>query len=69
MDVMSNVNIPLPSNSKDQLRDLHDYLNQKVITALNNLDGSTLEDNLITSHQVAYMSFSALFPVETVEND
>ena len=69
MDITSNVNIPLPSNSKDQLRDLHDYLNQKVITALNNLDGSTLEDNLITSHQVAYMSFSALFPVETVEND
>ena len=66
---MSNVNIPLPSNSKDQLRDLYDYLNQKVITALNNLDGSTMEDNLITSHQVAYMSFSALFPVETVKND
>ena len=32
------------------------------------LDGSTLGDNLITSHQVDYMS-SVLIPAEAVEND
>ena len=53
---MQNVNFALSSNNKDQLRDLYNYLNQKVITAINTLDGSTLGDNLITSHQVHYMS-------------
>ena len=56
-----------PSKNKDQLRDVYNYLNQKVITAINTLDGSTLGDNLITSHQVDYMS-SALIPAEAVEN-
>ena len=59
---MSNVNFMLSINNKDQLRDLNNYLNQKMITAINNLDGSTLEDNLIISQQ-------ALIPAKTVEND
>ena len=67
MDVMPNVNFALSTNNKDPLRDLYNYLNQKAITAINNLDGSTLGDNLITSHQVDYIS-SALIRSETVEN-
>ena len=39
-----------------------------MITAMNNLDGSTLGDNLVTNHQVDYMS-SALIPAETAENN
>ena len=35
-----------------------------MITAINTLDGSTLEDNLIMSHQVDYMSSAEAF-----END
>ena len=46
MDVMPNVNFALSSNSKDQLRDLYDYLNQKMITTIHTLDYSTLGDNL-----------------------
>ena len=65
MDVILNVNFELSGNNKDQLRDLYHYLNQKVITAINTLDGSTLKDNLIRSHQVDYMS-SVLIPAETV---
>ena len=42
MDVMPNVNFALSINNKDQLRDLHNDLNQKVIIAINTLDGSTL---------------------------
>ena len=38
------------------------YLNQKVITTINNIDNCTLEDNLITSQQ-------ALIPDEAVGND
>ena len=53
---MSNVNFAFFSNNKDQLRDLYNYLNQKVITSIRTLDGSTLGDNLLTSHQVDYMS-------------
>ena len=49
-------------NSKDQLRGLYNYLNQKLITTINNIDDSTLEGNLITRQQV-------LIPVEVVEND
>ena len=52
---------------EDHRRDLCNYLNQKI-TAINTLDGSTLGDNLITSHQVDYMS-SALIPAEVVENN
>ena len=47
----ANVNFAISSNNKDQLRDLNNYLNQKVITAINTLYGSTLGDNLIVSHQ------------------
>ena len=39
-----------------------------MIAAIDTVDGSTLEDNLITSHQVDCMS-SALIPEEVVEND
>ena len=59
-----HVKCEFSSNSKDQLRDL----NQKLITAVNTLDGSTLGNDLITSHQVDYMS-TALIPAEAVEND
>ena len=65
---MSNVNFALSNNSKDQLKDLYDYSNQKVITVINILDGSTLGDNLITNHQVDYIS-SALIPAEAVKNE
>ena len=65
---MSNVNFALSSKNQDQLRDLRNYLNQKVITAINTLDGSTLGDNLIISHQVDYM-FSVLIPAEAVQNN
>ena len=63
---MSNVNFALSSNNKDQLRDLYNHLNQKVATVINNVDGSTLGDNVTTSHQVDYMS-SALIPAEAVK--
>ena len=64
---MPNVNFPLSSDNKDQLRDLRNYLNQKVIAAINTENGSTLGDNLIMSHQVDYIS-SAVIPAEAVEN-
>ena len=40
-----------------------------MITAINTLDGSTLGDNLIKSHQVDYPMSSASIPAEAVEND
>ena len=43
-DVMSNVCFVLSNNSKDQLGDL----NKKLITAINTLDGCTLEE--ISNH-------------------
>ena len=53
MDVMPNVNFALShSNNKNQLRDLIIYSNQKLITRINTYDSSTLEKDLITSHQV-----------------
>ena len=62
MGVILNVNFALSSNSKDELRDLYNYLNQKVITVM-------LGDNLIMNHhQVGYMS-SVLIPAEAVENN
>ena len=39
-----------------------------MIDAINTVDGSTLGDNLITSHRVDYMS-SGLISAEPVEND
>ena len=68
MDVMLNMNFALFGNNKNQLRDFYNYLNQKVITAINTLDGSKLGDNLITSHELDYMS-SGLISVEAVENN
>ena len=47
----ANVNLALSKNNKDQVIDSNNYFNQKVITVLNALDGSTLGDNLVTSHQ------------------
>ena len=68
MNVMPNVNFKLSINNKDQLRDLYNYLNQTMITGINNLDGSKLRDNLITSHQLDLKS-SALITAEAVEDD
>ena len=68
MNVIPSVNVVLSSNSKDQLRGFHNYLNQKVITPINTLDGYTLENNLITIHQVNYMS-SALIQAEAGQNN
>ena len=39
-----------------------------MIATINITDSSTLGDNLITSHQVDYMS-SVLIPAEAVENN
>ena len=39
-----------------------------MITAINTLDGSKLGHNLITSHELDYMS-SGLISVEAVENN
>ena len=63
MDAIPNVNFALSSTNKDQFRDLYNYLNQEMITPIRNLDGSTLGDNLVTNHQVDYMT-SALIPAE-----
>ena len=39
-----------------------------MIPAIDTVHSSTLRDNLVTSHQVDYIS-SALIPAEAVEND
>ena len=39
-----------------------------MITAIDTVDSSTFGDNLITSHQINYMS-PALIPAEAFEND
>ena len=44
MEVMPNVNYALPNKNKDQPRDFYNNLNQKMIAAINTLDGSTLGD-------------------------
>ena len=67
LNVMSNVDFVFSSINKDQPKDFQNYLNQKMITAVSTLDGSTLGDNLITSRQVDYMS-SAVISTEAVEN-
>ena len=56
MDVILNVHFTVSSDNKDEERDLYNYLNQKFIGNIDTLDGSTLWDNLIMSHQVDYMS-------------
>ena len=38
-----------------------------MITAINTVEGSTLGANLVSSHQIDYMS-SAFIPTEAVEN-
>ena len=65
---MPTENFTLSSINKDQLEDLWNYLNQKMIAAINIADDSTLGDNLITSLQVDYMS-SVLILAEAVENN
>ena len=50
--LMPSKNFALSSINKDQLKDLYNYLNQKMIAAINTAEGSTLGDNQITSHQV-----------------
>ena len=59
-------NFALSSINKDQLKDLQNYINQKMITAINTVEGSTLGANLVSSHQVDYMS-AAFIPTEAVE--
>ena len=49
---MPSDSFALSNINKYQLKDLWNYLNQKMIAAINTVDGSTLGDNLITSHQV-----------------
>lgn len=56
----------LSSVNKDQPRDLYNYLHQNVITAISNLECSTLGGNL-RSHQVDM--YSALIAAEAVENN
>ena len=64
--VIPSKNFALSGINKDQLKDMQNYLNQKMMAAIDTVDGSTLEDNLITSHQVDYMS-SAIIPAEAAE--
>ena len=66
--VMLGENFSHSSINKAQLKDLQNYLNQKIIEAIDTVDGSTLGGNLIMSHQVDCMS-SVLIPAEAVEND
>ena len=47
---MSYVNFTLSVNNKNQLRDLYNF-EIRVIMAINNLDGSTLGDNLIQANK------------------
>ena len=56
MDFMSNDNFLLSINKKHPLTGLYHYLNQKVITAISNIDGSTLGDNLIKSQQALILA-------------
>ena len=65
---MSSENFALYSITKSQLKVFQNYLNQKIIAAIDTVDGSTLGDNLITTHQVDCMS-SAVIPAEAVQND
>ena len=72
MDIMPNMNfVHSDSNNKDQLKGLHNYLNQKIITASNTYDSSRLGNNLITYEppsRLLYMSPSVI-PAEAVKNN
>ena len=72
MDIMPNMNfVHSDSNNKDQLKGLHNYLNQKIITASNTYDSSRLGNNLITYEppsRLLYMSPSVI-PAEAVRNN
>ena len=57
--IMPNVNFVLCSNNKDELRDLYDYLNQKVITAINN--------GISSNHQTDYMSSQCSFQLKLLK--
>ena len=65
MDVMPNVSFVLCSNNKNELRDLHSYLSQQMITAINH--DSMLGENLIMSHQVDYMSSQRSFQLKLLK--
>ena len=65
---MLSENFAHSSINKAQLKDLQNYLNQKIIAAIDTVDSSTLGGNLIMSHQVGCMC-SVLIPAEAVEND
>ena len=66
--VKSSDKLALSSINKDQRKDSHNYLNQKMIASINTVVDSALGDNLVMSHTVDYMS-PALIPAEAVEND
>ena len=42
---MPSENFALSSSNKDQLEDLQNYLNQKMIASINIVDSSSLGDN------------------------
>ena len=65
---MPGKSFALSSINKGQLKDLQNYLNQKMMDAINTVLGSALGDHLIMSHQVDYMP-SAIISAEAVEND
>ena len=67
-NVMPSENFMLSNINEDQLKDVLNYLKQKIIAAINTVDGSTLRYKLITSHQVDYLS-AVLIPAEAVEID
>ena len=63
--VMPSENFSLSSINKDHLKELQNYLNQKMIAVIDTVNDSPLGDNRITSHRM----HSALVPAEAVEND
>ena len=66
-DVTLNVNFAICSNNKDKLRDLYNYLNQKVVTAINTKNGFMLGDHSIMSHQVDYMPSQRSFQLRVLK--
>ena len=62
---MPSENFSLSSMNKDHLKELQNYLNQKMIVVIDTVNDSPLGDKRITSHRM----HSALVPAEAVEND